>query len=170
MHKEPFGLILGAAVLGGLIGAVVTQGLTARPVSAQAAPPGKIVQAEKFEVVDQAGRVRMQIGLTDQGDPSITLLDDAHRPVIQLAAGRAGAGLLIGNKEQPTLTLLGVDDRGAPNLILNNPNGTKHASLGVQANTGKAFLQLFTQDGTPRVSLIAHEDKGEIVASPPSTP
>ena len=52
MHKEPFGLILGAAVLGGLIGAVVTQGLTARPVSAQAAPPGKIVQAEKFGFFD----------------------------------------------------------------------------------------------------------------------
>jgi len=170
MHKESFGLILGAAVLGGLIGAVTTQGLTARPVSAQTASLGKIVQAEKFEVVDQAGKVRMQIGLTDQGDPSITLLDDAHRPLIQMAAGRAGAGLLIGNKEQPTLALLGVDDRGAPNLILNNPNGTKHASLGVQATTGKAFLQLFTQDGTPRVSLIAHEDKGEIVASPPSTP
>jgi len=170
MHKEPFGLILGAAVLGGLIGAVVTQSLTARSVSAQATPPGKIVQAEKFEVVDQAGKVRMQIGLTDQGDPSITLLDDANRPLIQLAAGRAGSGLLMGNKEQATLALLGVDDRGAPNLILNNANGTKHASLGVQATTGKAFLQLFTQDGTPRVSLIAHEEKGEIVTSRSSTP
>lgn len=170
MHKESFGQILSAAVLGGLIGAAATQGLTVQPVSAQAASPGKIVQAEKFEVVDQAGNVRLQIGLTDQGDPSITFLDNAHRPLIQMAAGRAGSGLLIGNQEQPTLALLGVDDKGAPNLILNNLNGTKHASLGVQANTGKAFLQLFTQDGTPRVSLIAHEDKGEIMTSPSSTP
>jgi hypothetical protein len=170
MRQESFGLLFAAAVLGGLIGAVTTQGLTARIVSAQTAPPGKIVQAEKFEVVDQTGKVRMQIGVTDQGDPSITLLDDAHRPLIQLAAGQAGAGLLIGNAEQPTLALLGVDDRGAPNLILNNPTGKKHASLGVQATTGEAFLQLFTQEGTPRVSLIAHADKGEIVTSPAATP
>src|SRR5690242_7615349 len=125
MHKEPIGLILGAAVLGGLIGAVVTQIFTTQPVSAPSVPPGKTVQAEKFEVVDQAGKVRMQIGVTDQGDPSITLLDDAHQPLIQMAAGRAGAGLLMGTTEQPTLALLGVDDRGAPNLILNNPSGTK---------------------------------------------
>jgi hypothetical protein len=170
MYKEPFQLILGAAVLGGLIGVVATQVLIAQPVSAQATPPGRTVQAEKFEVVDQTGKVRMQIGLTEQGDPSITLLDDARRPLVQIAAGRAGAGLIIGNRDQPTLALLGVDDRGAPNLILNNPNGTKHASLGVQANTGKAFLQLFTQDGTPQVSLIAHEDKGEIMTSPSSKP
>ncbi|GEM_PF-5790865 len=170
MHKESFGLILGTAVLGGLIGALVTHGLTATIVSAQAATAEKVVRAEKIEVVDQAGKVRMQIGVTDQGDPSITLLDDAHRPLIQIAAGRAGAGLLMGNSEQPTLAVLGVDDRGAPNLILNNPNGKKHASLGVQATTGEAFLQLFTQDGTPRVSLIARADKGEIVTSPPATP
>lgn len=170
MRKESFGLMLGAAVLGGLIVAVANQGLTARAVYAQSATAGKIVRAEKFEVVDQAGKVRVQIGLTEQGDPSITLLDAAHRPMIQLVAGNGAAGLTIGGTEQPALALFGVDDHGAPNLILNNPNGTKHASLGVQADTGEAFLQLFTQDGTPRVSMIAHADKGEILTSPKSAP
>jgi hypothetical protein len=166
MRKESFGLMLGAAVLGGLIGALTNQGLTARAVQAQAATAGKLVQAEKFEVIDQAGNVRVQIGLTEQGDPSITLLDNAHRPMIQLVTGNGAAGLTIGSQEQSALAVFGVDAHGAPNLMLNNANGTKHASLGVQADTGKAFLQLFTQEGTPRVSMIAHEDKGEIVTSP----
>jgi hypothetical protein len=75
---------------------------------------GKIGQAEKFAVVDQAGKVRVQIGLTAQGDPSITLLDNARRPMIQLVAGNGAAGLTIGGKEQPALALFGVDNHGAP--------------------------------------------------------
>lgn len=62
MNKKQYGLLLMVAVVAGLVGGVVSSWfLMGSPVFAQKAPEHeKVLQAERFEVVDQAGKGRAE--------------------------------------------------------------------------------------------------------------
>src|SRR5262249_43028739 len=75
--KHP-GLMLVAAMVGGLVGGAVTSRLALGTAAVCAQPtsaPEKVIRAEKFEVLDAGGKVRAT--LTSQGDegPTLRLLD-----------------------------------------------------------------------------------------------
>lgn len=84
----------------------------------------KLLKAEKFQLVDEAGRVRARLGLTG-GGPLLALFDET---------GKARAELRV------------LD--GQPSLCLNDEGQTKRASLSL-GKGGLPSVLLFDETGTP---------------------
>jgi len=103
-------LMVIVALAAGLVGGVVSSWfLMGAPVFAQKAPqPEKVLQAERFEVVDQAGKLRAALGTASDGSPSLTLADQA-------------------GKSRATL---GIASDGSPGLQLYDQAGQLRAALG----------------------------------------
>jgi hypothetical protein len=82
MRRTQQGMTVVLALASGLVGGVVSsQFLTGTPVFAERTPQEtKIIQAEKFEVVDKDGRVRGELGLRSDGVPVLRLFDDDGTP------------------------------------------------------------------------------------------
>src|SRR5262249_36933865 len=78
MDMKHQGLMLVAAMVGGLVAGAVTSRLALGTAAVCAQPtsaPEKVIRAEKFEVLDAGGKVRAT--LTSQGEegPTLRLLD-----------------------------------------------------------------------------------------------
>ena len=77
MNGKQTVLIVAVALVAGLVGGVVASWfLMGAPVFAQKAPqPEKVLQAEKFELVDQAGKTRAGLRMAPNGRLGLDLYD-----------------------------------------------------------------------------------------------
>jgi len=126
MGKEQYGTLLVVALVAGLVGGIGTSWvLTSRLVFAEPEPlPTKVLQAERFEVVDQVGKTRAVLAVAPTGALGFTLADQAGK----------------------TRAILGLLSDGTPHLGFLNRKGKPRAILGTMPN-GSMALALLDKNG-----------------------
>src|SRR5712692_8737214 len=149
MSKKQYGVVLVVAVVAGLVGSVVSSWfLMGSPVFAQKAPQHeKVLQAEKFEVVDRDGKLRAVLGTDPSGSVNLLLYD---------RAGKQGAGQ-FGMLPNGNSGLLLYDQAGKIRATLQLLDG--EPSLDLSGKDEKPRVQLFTTDGEPRLRLLDQAGK-----------
>ena len=150
-----------------VIAAVVLIGMSESPPV-----PSKVVEAEKFVLVDTSGKVRAELGPTEAGilgwPPGLTFYDSKGNEVVQLYVDDEFATLGIAGKEgrvgmwvsrQPLWGDLGLaslflgdkDEKNRAVLTL-RPDGGVALSLLDRDEKARAKLALIAE-GTPRLTL-----------------
>jgi hypothetical protein len=147
-------------------------GFAAKPAPKPAAPQQPVpqtIRAQRIELTDDKGNVRVVIGIGTEGEAIIKLLDKNGKPTVALrsddglgilnedgkpkiVAGAAGAGYGISvfdSKGKPRCTLTIVDDE--PYLAMSDSNGKFRASM------------LLIKD-QPFISLTDGKDNGAYVS------
>ena len=151
MERQPR-IILIPAVISAVIGLVagfIGGRLAPHPTTTPA--PAALIQAQDFQLVDQAGRVRGRLGADAHGAARLTLFGpDGTLPRVNLAANsQGGAELELGDGQRQSAVGLKAD-QGARNLALYH-EGKLRLGLEVQKN-GEAAVNLFDQ-GNRLISL-----------------
>ena len=151
MERQPR-IILIPAVISAVIGLVagfIGGRLAPHPTTTPA--PAALIQAQDFQLVDQAGRVRGRLGADAYGAARLTLFGpDGTLPRVNLAANpQGGAELELGDGQRQSAVGLKAD-QGARNLALYH-EGKLRLGLEVQKN-GEAAVNLFDQ-GNRLISL-----------------
>src|SRR5256885_92611 len=118
------GLMLAAAVIGGLVGGAVASRLALGTAAVCAQPPTvpeKVVRAGQVEVLDTAGKARLTLGLEHEGLAVLRFLNQEQVARIGLSLGAGGgpaslsfldsggkirAMLALGSEGGPVLTFL----------------------------------------------------------------
>src|SRR5262245_58326486 len=100
MNKKQFGVLLGVASVAGLLSGVVSSYfMVGWLIAAQKVPPqaveqsshaAKVIQAVRFEVVDEGGKIRAILGLADR-EPVLTLADRDGKTCVSLKVDTTGA-------------------------------------------------------------------------------
>jgi hypothetical protein len=126
MGKEQYGTLLVVALVAGLVGGIGTSWvLTSRLVFAESGPlPTKVLQAERFEVVDQVGKPRGALAVAANGALGLALADQAGK----------------------TRAILGMLSDGTPHLGFIDRKGRTRAILGTMPN-GSMALALLDKNG-----------------------
>lgn len=147
MSRE-YKAVVTAAVLGSLIGASTRHVLTGSAVYAQSAKKDKVVQAERIEVVDQSGTVRVTISVNEKGEPGITLVDETGKERVWLGIDHA---------------------QRAARLVLSDRHAKLHASLEVNDTLGSLRLNDLaernrvelstTNEGISHLAMLSPEEK-----------
>jgi len=146
MERQPR-VILISAVISAALG-LITGFLGGRlaappvPVATPTAEAGAVVQAQNFQLVDQAGRVRGRLGVDAHGAARLTLFGpDGALPRVSLAATpQGGADLELGDgQHQNAMELKAHQD--ARNIALYH-EGKLRLGLEVQKN-GEAAVNLY---------------------------
>jgi len=167
MSKAQFRILMLLTVVSGLVGGGVVSWLfPGRAVFAQGTAP-KVIEAQKFRVVDGQGKHRAWFGLLTDGGPILVLADAAgksrvelslrnppeHGPLLALydatGQGRAWLSLLpdgqldlgMSNAAGQQRAWLGLSQDGEPSLALSDAAGEQRAGLGL------------SQDGSPSLVL-----------------
>jgi len=146
MERQPQ-VILIAAVISAVVG--LTAGFLGgrlaappAPAAAPAAKAGTVVQAQDFQLVDPAGRMRGRLGVEANGTARLTLFGpDGTLPRVSLAAtSQGGAELELGDDQHQNALVLKAD-RGIQNIALTH-EGKPRLGLEVQKN-GEAAVNLY---------------------------
>jgi hypothetical protein len=121
MGKKQYSFIVVLAFVGGLVGGVVSnQLLLNQPAHAEKkAQPSKVIEAQEFRVVDQDGRKRAQLMLTEVDSPALILSDENELIRLQMQ----------------------LVPKGFPVLWFRDANGLLKASLTLRP-TGDVLLTL----------------------------
>jgi hypothetical protein len=141
-------------VLAGIVSAVM--GLAAgfiggrlapRPTLAPAPASSGILQAQAFQLVDQAGHQRGVLGVDADGAARMALFGpEAALPLVNLAASRqGGATLQLSDSRTPQAVVLKAEPGGAREVSLYAANNVR-LRLEVQKN-GEAAVDLFDKGG-----------------------
>jgi hypothetical protein len=171
------GVILIAAVISAVLG-LTTGFLGGRlaappaPVATPAAEAGAVVQAQDFQLVDQAGRVRGRLGVEAHGAARLTLFGlDGTLPRVSLGATpQGGAELELGDDQHQNAVALKAD-QGAQNLALYH-EGKLRLGLEVQKN-GEAAVNFYdkghrlitlglTTQGDPHLTFYGEAQKAAL--------
>ena len=119
MNRVQFAVTLAVVAVAGMIGGALSDRLRGQPAYAQEeAAAGKVVEAQEFHVTDDAGRVRVALGICDDGDPSLVFL------------GTAGE----------TRALLAFDQNDSPFLVFRSAAGEIRAMLAILPDFGPGLL------------------------------
>ena len=105
----------------------------------------KTARAERFELVDAAGKVRAELGLTGKGQPSLTFYDREGRGRSTLLLAEAGGGVLMF-----------VDDKGAPRATI--------TEAGVVLRDDSSVRARLAMDAEAGPGLFVHDAKGKVRA------
>ena len=134
-------------------------------------PGAKVVQAERFELVDSDGKVRATLGFTvegREGGPTLNLSDedgkaravlvltpggspslglfDGQRGAVLYVQRHTGPGLSLYDKEGKILAEMGIDEDGNPRMDLSDKGRRRRASLWLD-RAGSPGLALHDKDG-----------------------
>ena len=150
------GVILISAVISAVLG-LTTGFLGGRlaapppPVATPAAEAKAVIEAQNFQLVDQAGRVRGRLGVEDHGAARLTLFGlDGTLPRVSLAATPQGvAELELGDDQHQNAVVLKAE-QSAQNIALYH-EGKLRLGLEVQKN-GEAAVNLY-EKGNRLMSL-----------------
>jgi hypothetical protein len=141
MTGPQFRLTLVAVVLSGLLGGGLVSWLgpgraaQAQPLYMDTQVTAKLMIAQKFQLLDKAGKLRMTIGPVVQGDqPGIMMYDEQGR-------NRATLGLILGE--------------GDPGLMLYDAGGKARVRLALGTGPG---LRLFDSQGKERTRITVAQD------------
>lgn len=177
MGKKHYLLTVVLAVVAGCAGGGVSRWvLPGLPVSTQPPPEqAKVIQAERFEVVDKDGKVRAMFGFEDDREPRLALYDKDGTSSATLApfflvisdqndktsAALSPLGLGVG-QGKTRATWLGLFD-GEPDLTLYDKQGKTRAGLGLA--DGEPHLGLFDENGKIRAWLMLSHGEPSLVLS-----
>jgi hypothetical protein len=128
------------------------------PAAAPAAKAGAVVQAQDFQLLDPAGRLRGQLKLDEHGAARLTLFGlDGTLPRVNLSTTPQGAAELeLGDgQHQNAMTLKA--DQGTQNIALHH-EGKLRLGLEVQKN-GEAAVNLY--DKSHRVISLGLTTQGD---------
>jgi len=126
MRHRQYGMLVAVALVAGLIGGIgASWVLTSRLVFAESGSlPTKVLQAERFEVVDQVGKTRGALAVAANGALGLALADQAGK----------------------TRAILGMLSDGTPHLGFIDRKGRTRAILGTMPN-GSMALALLDKKG-----------------------
>src|SRR5712692_3127384 len=153
MSKKQYGLVLVVAMVAGLVGGVVSSWfLGGTPVFALKAPqPAKILQAERFQVVDRNGNIRAELGMMLDGTVSLLLADRTGKSSIHLFVLPNGdSSLALHDQAEKVRAILALAD-GEPGLSLFDKDDKIRTTLSL--NNGDPALELFDKNRIPRAVL-----------------
>jgi len=125
MDTTQQGLMLIAAVVGGLVGGLVASRLTLGTAACAQLPatPEQVIRAEQFEVLDTDGKVRAMLTVKDNEGPTLRLLDRDGEDRVLLSLRPTEEAVLAfrekGQKARLSLTLL----KEGPRVDLWDPDG-----------------------------------------------
>jgi hypothetical protein len=87
MSSKQHGVTVALALVSGLVGGTVSsQFFVGVPVFAEKAPQEtQVIRAERFEVVDEDGKIRGELGLRSDGVPILRLYDEDGAPRVGLS-------------------------------------------------------------------------------------
>ena len=138
-----------AAVGGGVVALVLQAGFGALIPKAEAAGDA-VVRAQRFEVLDAAGRVSARLAYSS-GAPHLTLYDGSGvaRTTLLIAAD-AGGFMLSDAAGRPQISI--VAD-ASPSLQLIDSRGKMRALLGLASGGGTPSVQLFDAGETVRAGV-----------------
>jgi len=160
-------------VKAGLHGRTATTRLADVPTNGAVA---QVVRAQRFEVVDAEGRVRVLLSMGPDGQvPSLTLHDEKGDIRACLWTHPDGStSLTLCDEKGATRASLSTHTDGSPILMLHDEKGATRASLGTHPD-GRPILMLHDEKGEVRASLWTpphgspslslHDTKGDIRAS-----
>jgi hypothetical protein len=112
-----FGL---AILLGVAVGIMATSWLPEKSAYAEkTAPHAKVLQAERFELVDDGGHEHASLGFGPDGNPSLVLFDVDHnvRVVVEMMAD-GNARMFFSDQEGKVRSVIGTAADGSPVLQL----------------------------------------------------
>ena len=126
MDKKQYPLTVALSMLTGLVGGVVSSWLfVGTPVFAQRSGVAEVIRAERFEVVDQDGKVRAVLDtIPVTGEPVLSLM---------AKYGKGGA-------------FLDLMLNGEPHMVFRNKNGEDRAVLGLNSD-GEPLLRFTDKNG-----------------------
>jgi hypothetical protein len=125
MNQKQFALFGAVAVMTGLAGGAVSSWLlTGKPAFAQKTTPHeKVIQAEKFELVDKEGHEHGSLAISPDGNPAFVLYDvDHHSRVVLDLMANGNARLFLSDQEGKIRSVLGLQIDGSPFLHLKDEN------------------------------------------------
>lgn len=123
------------------------------------------VRAQRFVVVDEAGKERAQFGILEHGEPGMTVWNKQKTSAVTVAIDRSGRpriSILNGKKEE--LLSLGIAEDKYPVLVMKDETGTRRvvitAGLGGEITIGlydakqknRCTIAL-TESGEPKIFL-----------------
>jgi len=121
MNRLQLALCIGfATLLGVATGISATSWLSEKSAYAEkTAPHAKVLQAERFELVDEGGHEHASLGLGPDGNPSLILYDVAHnvRVVVEMMAD-GNARMFFSDQEGKVRSVIGTAADGSPLLQL----------------------------------------------------
>jgi hypothetical protein len=140
MERQPR-VIIFSAVISAVLG-LATGFIGGRLAAPPVPEAGPLVQAQDFQLVDQAGRPRGRLGVDAHGAARLTLFGpDGTLPRVSLAATpQGGAELELGDGLHQNAVEIKAD-QGARNIALYH-EGKLHLGLEVQKN-GEAAVNLY---------------------------
>lgn len=109
----------------------------------------KLVRAEKIEIVDAQGNVRIELQVKENGDVEINMT--GPQGSVGLGVGIQGTGMAVLVGEVPRVTI-GADPMGGAGLALYSPSVQPLISMTVSA-MGEPTVRVVTSDGTPLVTV-----------------
>jgi len=169
------GLYLLAAVGSGFAGNVFAdhaRNWVSQPVAA-AAPAGRVVTANEFDLVDDSGKIRARLSLADAGGGKLSLYDMQGQEHASIAADVLGGEVVLSNRKFPApenrwrVVLSSEALSGGAELTFQHPetfpevylSANEHGtSLNLQGLDHKQTIEIDNTDfnGRPFVSLWDH--------------
>ena len=136
--RRSMALVAGLCVLG-----VVWLGGRSMDTAQAQAGVAELVRAQKFELVDERGKVCAELGLME-GKPMLGLRDDKGELRAALAVGEVGPWLSLFDEKGGSRAALALSE-GWPMLSLRDEKGERRVWLGlIRLGPG---LSLFDEDG-----------------------
>lgn len=158
--------------LTGLVAALVVVGVVLSAAGAKQDEGAKVVEAEKFVLKDEMGKLRgvwqtteeesslLTLSDEDQGDRLALSVDRDGRAVLDFFDGEGNGSLSVGvnptgtgglsifDEEGQSLFDLGLSPDGSMQLAFRNPEGQLRLGMGTKP-TGAAGLSIHRQGGEP---------------------
>ncbi len=117
----------------------------------QAVPAPKVIQAERFEVVDSKGKSRVSIGAAEDGSSGLEISDNKGKPRVAVGAFTNGCvGLILYDGDGKRRTEISVLQDGSPVLRLCDKEEKDRAALAVHP------------DGCPGFGLLDKEEQSRM--------
>ncbi len=155
MNRRESLVMLGAAVMAGVVGGVISGNLfqTESVIAQETSPTAKVITAEEFRLVDQEGRTRAVLGMDTEGtEPSLVFFTKEGANLVRLGlkgffpelsflsslSGKPKPSIILsGLAEAPSISLLGF----MPGMLLKDKEGNNRISLRLAGSSGYLWLQ-----------------------------
>jgi hypothetical protein len=159
------GLYLLAAVGGGLAGNVFSdraRNWMSQPAAA-AVPAGRVLAANEFDLVDDSGKIRAKLSLTDTGGGKLTLYDSQGQEHASIASDFSGGEIILSTRTVPSpenrwRVTLSSDLLNGANLSFQHPDAFPEVYL--SANQDGTGLDLQGLDHKQAIQIDNNEISG----------
>ncbi len=120
-------------------------------------PVQQTVRARLFELVDEEGKVRAELGVEPDGFPSFNLLDKNGVGRVGLTLMGGSPSLLLMDEDGALRALVRVGPEGASSVTLMGKDQKPHAMVSTEPD-GSSYLAFTDADGVRRAGLAALAD------------